>query len=1119
MTIEKLEQYTAAAMNTGVNVNAADITTGPEAINTLPLTAATYNISAGRQSGWTTRYGISPIPGHNSNEDGAVIDSGVMSGYSLRNIVASEQAQSAHATAGFDVYDKRKFILGAAIVQIPVAADGRVVPVVYWLSTRLSGANHQLDLLPSTDVVAAGQRMGVRSHLEAGVGGGTAVVSYAQGGGELDSTFQAIDRVHTTSLSLLRKVPVDFRKYFRWTLFQTQLETNVTDFIAAQSAATPDSGGLPRDAYFGFAGSPYWNNGREQRRNISCEVSLSGSPGLATAPKKWTAKAYFSNAAGDLVGTMATNRSTASTATTEGGVLAFSGLGNATYETSGAYPGAGSTHLFCRVDEQPLAAPVSVLAMVTDRPVVVMFNPLLRDSTEADTTSDATSPPPGGNDFAQWVDPTNNMWKPRAFNTRNNASMGDPYTEAWGSPATARQTCWQNAPLFVYGTVTGNVSANSGTLKANTVYEYAYSIYNTLTGKESNVGVPARAFVAVDNSGILVHDSMNPLMYGAQTDDTHFPALAEIFDELPADARSAVPLNHLSYRIYYREVGSFEWLFAGEHSFASIYFEPFAQAIYIGQTGAIGEVGGQPGGYNDYSDLPVDDYTDVQHFEGRLFWLTKNTVRFSSSYGQFDYPVRNYGSAPRGEFRGMIPHFFPGQASQSGRLVFFTSEGCVEGRFTKDPVYEQVRVSATAQPQSLPVDGSDFTLTERGSETAFSARCAVVAEGILYFMGPTGVFRDDGVQLPVRISTAIEPLYFDAYDKQNTDQFFGYYNKKSREILFFYRPSTNNITANPEDYLTKAWVYSLRTESWDRDPRFRAFGAWSQYGYHSLIDWAQDVDITNFEAQAHAPGVRTMIGVRSDASAVVSRPYYHDDECDGGDYKPGFELMVKEIQKPDASTLRLVLAAGHSTSVLNAIVGGSTDIAVKSSTDYGDMPVNVNVDGFYKVKDKSLVNGTIDLTIKGNLVNVSPKTFGISQHFPIFVQGFHDIKSVIDTNYLAPGGLFTWILSRYMQLLIKPVKRLQGSAEPFVKAEWQGNHTTATTCATKSLSLYPINARETTTQILTDIPNAEMQAEGQAVKVTLTYNQIAGRYTLYLMTHYYADMGSDQIKTYQREFG
>jgi hypothetical protein len=292
-------------------------------------------------------------------------------------------------------------------------------------------------------------------------------------------------------------------------------------------------------------------------------------------------------------------------------------------------------------------------------------------------------------------------------------------------------------------------------------------------------------------------------------------------------------------------------------------------------------------------------------------------------------------------------------------------------------------------------------------------------------------------------------------------------------------------------------------------------GAWSQYGYNQLIDWAQDLDLTRFEAVPHAPGVRTLIGSRRDAAATVSRPYYHDDDCSGGDYRPGDEMMVKEIQRPDAATVRFVLASGYSATILAAVAVG-TKIAIQNSTVYGDMLSTANVDGYFVVKAKGA--GYVDIEASGSLPAILAQTFTTAQYFPMFVDGFHGVSCVLQTHYLAPEGIFTWHALRWLHILIKPVPTMQGTVIPYVTAQWDANHQQVTSTATKNLNLLALNSRETTTQIITDIPSPNMEAQGQAVRTTLTYNQLAGRWTFYMVAGYYESAPND-TKMYQREYG
>jgi len=60
--------------------------------------------------------------------------------------------------------------------------------------------------------------------------------------------------------------------------------------------------------------------------------------------------------------------------------------------------------------------------------------------------------------------------------------------------------------------------------------------------------------------------------------------------------------------------------------------------------------------------------------------------------------------------------------------------------------------------QHFPVDGTDFRVDTWTSITAFSYRSAVVADGILYYWGFTGVYRDVGNEIPEKISYNLEPF-------------------------------------------------------------------------------------------------------------------------------------------------------------------------------------------------------------------------------------------------------------------------------------------------------------------------------------------------------------------------
>ncbi len=1171
MVAEKLDKVTISNLVAGIQDQAPDIIVGDN-ITLLPLNSDSINWSFGKRVGMTTRYGIWPIAGHATNEEGdTAITNGPMNGKTLRGLMASEQAVAANGTN--DLYSLRTNCFGCIILQLPVSNDrysgaknSKTTPVAYWLNARQNALTtaYQIDLCPSTEKINTGFQMHVASNFEAGIGSGSAVFS-KQGTETSESTLamHGIDRLHTVSLSNLRKVkyPVSgtegIPKFIRWTVLQATIDTNITEFVAwrATANATHDWAsviapniGMPDDVTFQALGMPYWMKSISiDKKNISIDAHLSASNALNTSEKA-QAKAYFSTNVGDLNATYTTCRGDTDLLTgylpTSTGILNLSSLG--TYKISGIAINptnvtgwnvngtsfTPTTQVFIRTNDQPLQVPISVVAMVVqNKPVIALANPYLRDSTE--DISNPTSY--AGNDFLQWLNPTNNFYKPRVYNTYESAAADGitPYTEAWPTTATPVQTCWGYAPKFVHGLITTNVTtSNAGGLKAKTVYEYAYSIYNAMTGKESNVGVPAKVFVDADGSSIVISTSGQYHGYAVSNVRLQFPGLSDVFAEVSPTPFN-IPINYLSYRVYYREVGSFEWLFAGDHSFAKVYFDNNSQAIFIGSGSNVGLPGGQPGGYIDNSDLPEDEYSDVTSFQDRLFWLTKGMVRWSSSNNAFVYSLRNYAACPAGEFRGMIVHYFAGQAKQDGRLVIFGSEGTYDLRRSDTFQYQQVRVSASAPPVSVPLEGSDIVVSTRGSDTAFSGRCACVAEGVVYFWGSTGVFRDDGVGLPVRISQGIEPSLFETYDRSKTTEFFAYYNKRSREILFFYRPIDTSI------YQTLAWVYSVRTEAFSRSQGMisnidtgtglnNPAGAWSQYGYKQLIDWAQDIDLTGFETPTKVGGSRTLIGSRSSSVATVSRPYFHDDDCEGGDYYPGGEMMVKTISIPVAGTLRLAFALGFSQAIINASPVG-TMISIKGSSSYGGLPAATNIDTYCQITNKgagyievaiasfsAATQAYLVATLTPPALPPAPKTFVNATFFPVFIAGYHDIMCNIVTNSLAPMGIEAWNMFRYMHILLLPVATTQGAGIPTASASWECNHYSNPTPDLKNFPLTKLHSGEISTQVVMDLTSTKMNAEGQGIAFTISYNQLVGRWTLYAFTLYYAHRGTMNLMMYQR---
>jgi len=728
-------------------------------------------------------------------------------------------------------------------------------------------------------------------------------------------------------------------------------------------------------------------------------------------------------------------------------------------------------------------------------------------------------------DGIQYVDPCNNELKPKLLATV--MANGNAYREFGNKKETSFRTMSDEGLVSAgdYANII-NTTANEGVLVGESDYQIAYSIYNSMTGKESNIGAPASFAVPATSAANYIWLNQSLVKYlNLISFEPDFSVGTNLLLELPLSW--IYHINHLQYRFYYRELGAFEWLAAGSYDAVKLFRDIRDNSLLTGfdalnilKAPAFGSVGGQPGGYNDYSELENDAYIDVATFQGRVFWCSKTSLRYSMKTDVLSYPLRNSVSVETGELRGVLPHFFQGQAEQAGRLLIFASDGIYEGRFTGDLQTQAVQVSLTADPVVVPIDGSDFTVSQRTTEVSFSSRTACVAEGVVYFMGPRGIFRDDGVQVPQRISQAIEPYYYSTFEPSKTSEFFAHFNARTREILFYFRPVVD-ATINTNSALTMAWVYSLRTESWQQGVP----GAFMLYEYKTLIDWAQDLDTTQFSVKAKAAGMRTIIGARESAESTVSRAFYHDESCSGGDMTPGREFLCSMVSLPVAGTLRLTLAAGFSSAALAAITAGVTKVSITESGTYGvqvygpeinGLSITNNIDGFHVVTAKAATYIEIVKPAAYDEFFIDGDPLFVTQYFPMYVEGFHSITAVIDTNYLAPEGLVSFHQFRKFHALMEPIFIQSGTGQPRVTISWGAPHEFPTTQDSKSFPITPLNPRERTTQVVVDLSNTQMSSQGQALRLNLTYPQVYGRFTLYWFRVDYNDIGEDQLMMYQR---
>ena len=1149
---EKLLYMRSYALDGGINNNTADIAIGPQSIDSMSLSNNSKNISYGRRFGITSRYGIMPVPGHCTQEIVSTIGYGENTNQKIYGLAGLELVQATAANGSVPM-DNNVVIFGAIIVnvrmdnsivssQIFLPTGDILCPVVYWICGRLvSGSTYEICLVPSINYSGTVSNPEVlSSYLEGGAGFGGSRASVTFGGTtEIDKTFKAIDRLHTSDLLNFKQYDASADSsntvisHAPFAQIKARIQTNIREFIGVQTNAAIDAfqggdpGATPRSIAFGYYCTPYWLSKKiTDNSSIGLTLSLSsdGVNYLLAVQKTWNIITKFGPASTTTIsGGLNKNRSVA-----VDGVNSFGGF--LKYGTSLVWSNNGQPYTndaltyFGRVENRPNTSDAEMFAIcLNGKPKIVLFNNDLRDSTYNGTVRgnySAVFRSGHGNDLQQWIDPTETFWKPRMYQTTDVSlpSGTTRYTEATAAAPQPleKQTCFRRAPLFKVGTDTENIS-NAGFLTLQTTYEISYSIYNAITGKESNVGVPIKVFHGTPYTSphnYVIHRSAGrPYAFGASAPDvgnthSYLPNLPDMFPDLDSSAIIKMPLNLIYYRIYYRELGSFEWLFAGEHSFAKVYFEINSEEVTVGSSTPIGPVGGQPGGFNDYSDLPKDTYIDVKGFGDRLFWLTKGSLRYSMRTDKLSYPARNFYPCADGEFKGMIEHYFAGQSKQSGRLVVFGTEGIYDGSFTGDLKYAQVRVSATSQPQNVQLDGSDFELSRRGSDTAFSGRSACVAEGVLFFMGPTGIFADSGVDLPTKISQQLEPDYFTSYNKTRTKEFHAYFNKKCREILFFYVPESTS-----DGYKMKAWVFSLRTQTF------------TQYFYRNEIPWAQNLNWTDFVRQGNLGGYRTLIGQRT-GTAGKTRVFFHDDDCNGGDSQPGYEFLVKALTKIGGNQIRLDIAAGFLGNT--AVIPIGTPVGIKDTTNWIGYSGSQNLDGLYSVKavGTSPANSITIEVPTATYAALSSVSFIPSQQFPLYVGtdpsitpsiSSSAIESTIETQYLCPISMDLWSSFRYAHLLINPTDAQSGDLIPTVALQWRMNHEIGGFSDTKNLPLTKLQSGETTTQLYVDLLNSNMTTTGQAIKYKFTYNQLYQRYTLFTFTTRYQDKGEGEIKYYQRD--
>ena len=646
-------------------------------------------------------------------------------------------------------------------------------------------------------------------------------------------------------------------------------------------------------------------------------------------------------------------------------------------------------------------------------------------------------------------------------------------TPTYQENGSAVTTVWLRWPNYTSGTASTMPTplielgaANTGLLRANTDYEFTFAVLDKTIGYETNVGVPAKLrtgatdFVNISFSGARVSAGQ---LITASTGSPFVPA---------SDSRRDPNLhniNFLDYRVYYRELGTFEWLPAGQISKTEALFGPEDARFIMCDAPIASLPGGQPGGFIDYSPLPEANYIDTVAFQNRSFWLSPSALHFSLRNNPFAYPVRNAVPCPKGTFKGMIAHTYPGEAEQSSRLVIFGSQETYAGRFVVGAEQEQrVRIGPD-DAATFPVDGSNFIVDAWTSNTSFSGRSAVVAEGVLYFWGPQGIYRDDGVRLPTKISDNLEPWIDSIFDANNTDKIHAIYSAQTDEVVWFYQPEA--VSGNEQ--ASKALVFHTKTE---------IFYPWEFSDL--VIDDSQIVeDVVTDSDSDGLSGSRVVITVR-DPDGTTSRPMFFDEVTYACDMDMRSMYMVKEVTHPSATTRRLIFADGPAT--LFPKVGKAI---VQSYEKYTGQSVNPN--GIYTITGNGV--NYIEVERIGASNDFPAQTYAEENYFPVWIQTEHGFTVRMQSQFWAPGGLKNWLrwlhchTTFQVELLTdQPANSYTLNTKYF---SLQGTDNSAT-----SFSLSD-NSRGNC-QILDSIPFDKDNATGQALKYEWSYNHIGGRWSM-----------------------
>ncbi len=962
----ELEKFSAGTMDKGIETQQMQL------LPVLLLDMDTYNLTQGIQQGLGPRYGISTIPGQNDSE--------TLSGSRLPGLLGAEAANAApyfarrrkvyaalplsiqHPTTNVATKVMAFLIEGGASTQY---LDVSICSTVSGVTETISPQIYDGFASPSSDttaIVTAGTIYAEAIPPDAAGSRDTPLLTYLQ---------SSSSRNYASSVAASVSNGFTPIRWFMGGAATAGDATHAPNVILQKAAGVFKPGATPVNVYCGVPSEFNIGNYRTTPRRV--KIYTLDVTGGFNIEYSLTFTPSSTNVIPDKKGASST-------------VLNFSAI-TANKDTGGT---SYASNIAVLVNDDAALMDSSYQAILTakDKPYACFFQGAYQQTNGR---------------FNQWIDLSQHSFDPTPSGVYTESTVVVP-TSFLTWPSFVRGT-----PMVAAWTGAGpalGTTAGAGILRANTVYEFTYSLYNKRLNYETNVGKPVKIQTgSVDfiNLQLFAPGVNLETLYDQYSSINNrflpfqFSDFADIPSFPPAYRGTSNFINFYDYRFYFRIEGTFEWLPALTIEASQLWFRPNYPIFAC--TGALAATtGGQPGGFNDYSPLPNDQYIDVKVFNNRAFWCSAKSIAFSLRKNFLAYAGRNSVACPQGYFSGMMVHAYPGQAQQSSRIVIFGSEQIYVGRFTGEPLQTAVQVSPDASGV-FDIEGSDFILDPWTSITAFSYRSAVNADGILHYWGPQGVYRDDGLAIPTKLSGPIEPDLFTLYDTGHADEIHGTYNPATKEIIWLYMSSVDRGGGQ------QMLIYNTESETF------------TPGRFNGQVDWLQNL---NIETAAGTSGKRLIAGIRASTAATTQRGYFFDYRNRSGDIYPTTDFVIKTVETPVPGTRRLTLAAGYSAGNLATMAAGDS-LAIQQFNAYTGQTTGTDL-----IAEISAVNttlGYIEIALPTDAV-LPNLTATYNQFFPIWHAtptgvGLNGIAYQMMTNYWAPSGVNGYYFWLYCYLLSK----------------------------------------------------------------------------------------------------